>query len=253
MPAQEPTDDSFVNDFDPFQANSFHELLRALDASKTLAGDAEKKRQHFVKDVSHLRHRMIKGRRGLINPRSRRVQYWDFITCLALIFTATVTPFEVGMGLPTTVNSLYVINTVVNVIFTIDIVIQVCGRRSSRPGLSASQPLLPSAPLPTARPLSQFFMPVPALDGSGDFIRSHKLIAKRYLTTWFVLDVVTVLPFDTISVVAPDMLGVTECDSPPAISPTPCAPARARLPVLTLGARTYYLLAGDALRRIRAC
>ena len=47
----------------------------------------------------------MRRRRGLINPRSKFIQYWDLTTTMALLFTATVTPYEVCLGLPTRVKT----------------------------------------------------------------------------------------------------------------------------------------------------
>ena len=63
----------------------------------------------------------------LIDPRvSKRVGYWDALTAMALIFTATITPYEVGF-LPTAdslLNPLFLLNRVVDVIFILDMLIQ---------------------------------------------------------------------------------------------------------------------------------
>merc|ERR1719506_1911922 len=40
-------------------------------------------------------------------------------------------------------------------------------------------------------------MPVP--DKSGELIRSHAVLAKRYLKSWFTLDIVSILPFDVVA------------------------------------------------------
>ena len=35
---------------------------------------------------------------------------------------------------------------------------------------------------------------------TGELIRSHRKLAWRYLTSWFFIDVMTVLPFDLLTV-----------------------------------------------------
>ena len=156
---------------------SFHELVSALDISSINEAEDPAKRQEFIRDCEVLRKRERIRRRGLINPRSKKVQYWDMTTTLALLFTATITPFEVCLGLETAWNALLYVNLVVNSIFMIDIVVQ-------------------------------FFLPIhdPA---TGELIRNHKRIAKRYLKTWFVIDVGTVLPFDLVTVLAPHLFAAT--------------------------------------------
>ena len=42
--------------------------------------------------------------------RSRFLRYWDPLVCLALVFTATVTPFELALLQPELWNSLFFIN-----------------------------------------------------------------------------------------------------------------------------------------------
>ena len=148
---------------------SFHDLVRALDAAKFIKQSDDMtaaKKADFAAEADILRRRINKSRRGLLNPHSKKVQYWDLTTMMALVFTATVTPYEVCLGLPTEMGPLFIINLFVNTIFTIDIVVQ-------------------------------FFLPVN--DISGELIRSHKKLALRYCTTWFWLDVITVLPFDILT------------------------------------------------------
>lgn len=128
-------------------AGSYQDLIRTLESSEGFANQ-EVDREAFVRDTERLRQRMRATRGFLINPRSGLVQYWDMCTGLALLYTATVTPFEVGIGLETKIDALFVVNMVINLIFLIDVGVQ-------------------------------FFMPVP--DKSGELIRSHAVLAKRYL------------------------------------------------------------------------
>ena len=72
-----------------------------------------------------------------------------------------------GLGLETKIDALFFVNQVINVVFMIDICIQ-------------------------------FFLPVP--DHSGELIRNRKVIAKKYLCSWFAIDVVSVLPFDYVTI-----------------------------------------------------
>ena len=144
-------------------AGSFHDILRSLDTSSGFSNAKSLDRSAFSADCSKLRHRMRVTRRGFVNPRSSWMGVWDMTTAVALLYTATVTPFEVGLDLPTRIDALFFINQVINVIFMVDICLQ-------------------------------FFLPIP--DHQGELIRDRKLIAMRYLKSWFVLDVVSVLPLD---------------------------------------------------------
>jgi len=132
------------------------------------------KRIQFQADCANLRQR-LQRRRGFINPRRSHVQYWDMCTGLALVFTAIVTPFEVCLGLETKMDALFVINSIVNLIFTIDIVVQ-------------------------------FFLPI-MNPQTKELVRDHRELARRYLRFWFWLDFLSVLPFDMITIVAPGLFG----------------------------------------------
>ena len=63
----------------------------------------------------------------IIDPRSStRIGYWDAVTASALIFTAIVTPFEVGL-VPTpetAADGLFIINRFIDLIFIIDMCVQ---------------------------------------------------------------------------------------------------------------------------------
>jgi hypothetical protein len=52
---------------------------------------------------------------------------------------------------------------------------------------------------------AQFFIPIAdmRIENEGELIRDHKIIAKRYLKGWFLLDVLSVLPFDLLTIAAP--------------------------------------------------
>ena len=58
----------------------------------------------------------------IISPHSKRMQYWDITITLALAFTAVVTPVEISF-LGTKMDGLWYINQFVNLIFCIDMII----------------------------------------------------------------------------------------------------------------------------------
>ena len=141
--------------------------------------DSQGKRTKFQADVAVLRERLA-PRRRFINPRQSHIQYWDLATGLALVFTAIVTPFEVCVGLETRFDALFVFNSIVNVIFMVDIVVQ-------------------------------FFLPVVDKQ-TKELVRDHRELARRYLAFWFWIDVVSILPFDTLVLASPDLFD-TGCGS----------------------------------------
>ena len=50
----------------------------------------------------------------------------------------------------------------------------------------------------------------------GGYVVEHRLIAKNYLTGWFIIDFVSILPFDTLGMVmqSDDIPSVTHAGSP---------------------------------------
>ena len=156
------------------------QALRALRRSAVqpgeLSADLEQERtreekQVFAADIARLNKRILEARRGLLDPRGKIVQYWDMCSAAALMYTMFVTPYEVGMNLPTEFNSLFICNQVVTAIFVVDVIMQ-------------------------------FFLPQKkrGANGSGDasFERRHWKLAKRYLLGYFTLDIVTIIPFDVL-------------------------------------------------------
>ena len=128
-------------------------------------------------DVERLNNRLRRMNAGLLNPRGKIMQYWDFFTLSALFYTATVTPYEVCMmwGEPkfynptsTWLTPLFIVNWFVNVVFMVDICFN-------------------------------FFLPYrePIAKGGG-MVKNHRLIAKNYLCSWFPLDIISVVPVDNI-------------------------------------------------------
>ena len=124
----------------------------------------------FRTTAESLRMRLRRMNHLLVNPSSKRMQYWDMYMLLLLGFTATVTPYEVCMMWePTTYNSpLYIINWIVNFSFILDIILN-------------------------------FFVPYRENAAQGTpLVKDHRKIAIRYLRFWFLIDLLSVIPVDTI-------------------------------------------------------
>ena len=146
-------------------------------------------------DVHRLNKRIRNMNRFLLDPKSTFMQIWDFFTLSALFFTLTVTPFEAcaphrtaALSPPTTpacthsrrrvrvqvalletkFDTLFFINWFVNLIFICDMVIN-------------------------------FNLPYKGKLGT---VKSHKKIAKRYLSSWFTIDLISILPFDSVEIFA---------------------------------------------------
>lgn len=145
-----------------------HALTITVQARKE--HEKEEMRQHFAAQTDIYRQRIRKLERGTIHPHSRFAQRWDLITILAILYTATVTPFEVGF-LPDGIWALFGINRAVDLVFAIDIGINFFMAYRERP------------------------------DRGGQWIFDNHKIIRRYLRGWFAIDVITTMPIDAILVV----------------------------------------------------
>ena len=165
--------------------SSFQDLIRNLGGGQALkqlhaAGDAadheklreqeEAEKKVFAADIDRLNKRLQDQKRGLLDPQSKQVQYWDMMTTVALVYTMFVTPYEVGLDIPTSVGALFVCNLIVTFVFLVDVFVQ-------------------------------FFLPLPKKRGTesnSSYERRHWKLAQNYLTTYFFIDVVTIIPFDIL-------------------------------------------------------
>ena len=103
----------------------------------------------------------------IIDPASTSMHVWGCVTALTLIFTAIVTPFEVGFlpSAETPLDALFLINRLIDGIFVVDMVIS-------------------SLLMYRRRRRTQTLM--------WEFRHSHVLY--NYLTGWFLLDLLSVAP-----------------------------------------------------------
>lgn len=99
---------------------------------------------------------------------------WDGLVAFLLVYTAIVTPYEVAF-LESEIGTfsglaLFAFNRFVDLVFMLDIIKEFCS---------------------------------PYFDNMQQYwITDQRLIAKRYLYSWFPIDFVSVLPFDTVGVIA---------------------------------------------------
>lgn len=114
------------------------------------------------------------GSRGLcpsFNPEeSPLMKQWDLISAALLVLVAFMTPLEAGfLGCAEIGGPRFIINQLVNLFFVCDLILQ-------------------------------FFLPYQALVGKSLVtIRVPFVIVKHYLRTWFLLDFVSVLPYELIA------------------------------------------------------
>lgn len=124
----------------------------------------------FDAHVRRVRHQLAEQRRDkrwvIENTSSVWMSSWDMVTSTALVYTATLTPFEVGFvpgsDGPAWNNPWFWANRTLDVIFLIDMILQ-------------------------------FFLAFERADATGGTsqVSTHKEVVKHYLTTWFGLDFIT--------------------------------------------------------------
>ena len=115
VPKKEPTPDGVL------RASSFSDLTSNLNVHNTgLQGSG------VLDQVRRLNRELEPSKAWLVDPRrSRWLPWWDALIALAIVFTATVTPYEVAF-LPTAsspAETLFIINRLVDIVFLLDIVI----------------------------------------------------------------------------------------------------------------------------------
>ena len=115
----------------------------------------------------------------IIQPASRVMGCWDIATTIALVFTALVTPFEVAFLEADGVDALFVMNRIIDLVFILDMLLQffiMFPIASKEPG----EALGPSRWEQRLRP-----------------------IARRYLRSWFTIDLLSIVPslFDILPLV----------------------------------------------------
>jgi len=115
-------------------------------------------------DIVKKIHSIHQQRAWLIDPVSDFMKRWDVVMIVCLIFTAAATPYEVSF-LETKLDALFFVNRAVDLLFLWDMGIQ-------------------------------FFLSYE--NELGETITDHRMIAGKYLRTWFFIDVVSICPFDIV-------------------------------------------------------
>mmetsp|Transcript_17857 Transcript_17857/g.32387 ORF Transcript_17857/g.32387 Transcript_17857/m.32387 type:complete len:804 (-) Transcript_17857:5-2416(-) len=112
--------------------------------------------------------RALKPRGFNIDPRSPYMRYWDCIVLAALLYTATVTPYQVAL-VPQSYGVLFTLNCLIDGVFVKDMIMQ-------------------------------FFLKVRVPTGNNGerWIRDPWGRAMMYLRGWFPLDLISVLPIDHV-------------------------------------------------------
>jgi potassium voltage-gated channel Eag-related subfamily H protein 7 len=102
----------------------------------------------------------------VIDPDCEFMRSWDLVTIAALCFTAVVTPYEVALLEPQ-YDALFVVNRVIDFAFVMDMGVQFRLMYFERQ--------------------------------TGRWVKTPRQIVRNYLTSWFAVDFVSIIPFDLIS------------------------------------------------------
>jgi hypothetical protein len=144
------------------------EMLRASRAQHESQRKMRVRRDKFACEVAVVREALRNETGFVVDPNCAFMRRWDIVTILALFFTAVVTPYEVAV-LETSLDALFVANRFIDAVFVFDM------------GL-------------------QFVLMYRASDAKGGaMVRDTRKIRQHYLRGWFVLDLVSILPFDIVS------------------------------------------------------
>ena len=153
-----------------------------------MAKDEAGFRRSWMADVEQVK-RQLKGlNRGVLNPRSMKVQIWDMVTVAALVFTAIVTPFEVCF-----IYAPISPETAAQWVL-LDILVQLSSDKSSHSSMWRQYNLYPRHPRAVFPSL--FVM----IQGGFERSQSARLSSTPLKSGWFFLDFVSVIPFDLLAI-----------------------------------------------------
>lgn len=140
-------------------------------------GRTQESQEQFSHEVGIVKAQIANFRsRWIVHPRFNKwTQQWDMTSFACILFTAVVTPFEIGIS-PTLMLwemdagalGLFAANRVVDVFFLLDLV------------------------------LNFFLAYQEDHTKGGQWVTNHRQITRRYLQSWFVVDFFSVLPFDLL-------------------------------------------------------
>jgi hypothetical protein len=122
--------------------------------------------REFLKTAYERISEIDAARKWLIMPGGWFSTRWDMVLIVALLFTTVITPYEVAL-LPVTVNGMFVLNRIVDLVFLVDIWVNM--------NLMFTTAWNPDA-----------------------HVNNRRAIRLRYLKGWFFIDFVSLIPFDLI-------------------------------------------------------
>ena len=155
---------------------------------KRLMATGRKVDENVAAQTAAIRRQLQRKRRGTLDPQSKFMARWDMTTSLALLFTATITPFEVCILTPLPLASMLVdplswFNRLFDCIFALDVFIQCITAYQEAP------------------------------ENGGGWVYHRRKIFRRYATLWMALDVLTTIPIDVVVAVYEDTTGSTASDA----------------------------------------
>jgi hypothetical protein len=144
--------------------------LAGRKESITLFGSGRYNRRTSLEEFIEVAVSKLEEKEGknkwAISPDTTVMRKWDTIVMMLLVFTSIVTPFEVAF-LPSRIDSLFWINRIVDACFIADMVIQ-CHLRY--------------------------------MDHDNKMVEDLRLIRQKYFKSWFVIDLVSIMPFDIVAI-----------------------------------------------------
>ena len=110
----------------------------------------------------------------ILDPTSKRMQQWDVLMMTLLLYTATVTPFEIAFIETDPDSFLFFLNRLVDICFIGDMVFN-------------------------------FLLAYQTDDGL--WVVDHRMIANRYMRGWLGIDILSCIPYSIISMAVESSLG----------------------------------------------
>ena len=154
-------------------AQSFSSLMKVTE-EKTEA-EKEALRVRYNEQTIKYRDQIRRQRRCTLDPHSKWMSRWDMVTTLALLFTATITPFEVcileAMSLEEMLyDPLAWINRLVDAVFITDVF------------LNCMMSFQDSS-----------------AEGGASWVYDNQRILMHYVKSWMILDIITAFPIDLVT------------------------------------------------------
>eukprot|EP00401_Gymnodinium_catenatum_P000993 CAMPEP_0117621248 /NCGR_PEP_ID=MMETSP0784-20121206/87539_1 /TAXON_ID=39447 /ORGANISM="" /LENGTH=773 /DNA_ID=CAMNT_0005425173 /DNA_START=167 /DNA_END=2490 /DNA_ORIENTATION=- len=155
----------------PFQPGIEMKDLNLKEMAETWGGPNTTWSDLPVQEQVRLIGEALTSRTFLIDPNSGYMKVWDVVIVLALVFTALVTPFEIAFLKPS-FDFLYGFNRFLDLCFLKDM-------------------------------LMQFSLKIVRETKQGTvWVRSRRKIFWIYVKSWFIVDLLSIIPYDNITDVA---------------------------------------------------